>query len=187
MRKLVLITIVTTLLIAGCIPSLHPLYTDDVIVEPSEIEGIWYSEEDDVYIKFDKAKDSKYNYSESDSLNNFVKSHDVVFVELNKELYVDFYPEKNETTWDIDMDYIPAHIFAHFDITDDHLIFSYADPDRLHQLFSEGKVRLKHELIKDGNIVITASSKEIQKFIKKYAKEAELFSVVGEFTRVSSQ
>ena len=50
------------LLLTGCVPSLHPLYTDaDLIFEPQLI-GLWAVDENDETWRFEKDTDKGYNH-----------------------------------------------------------------------------------------------------------------------------
>ena len=68
--------------------------------------------------------------------------------------------------------------FARIQLTAQSLKLEYSDMDELKKMFQEGKVRLKHEEYgKNDEILITASSNQLQKFIKQHGANDVFFSV----------
>ena len=70
---------------------------------------------------------------------------------------------------------VPVHIFGKIEITDDNLIFYWFDPDYFADLIEQNKVKISH-IDNDGEILITASTDELQKFVKKYGSEVINYS-----------
>lgn len=74
-----------------------------------------------------------------------------------------------------------VHTFSRISLTDDLLTLYFFKDSWIRELIMGNRVRIKHERIPDGltedsdDILITASTKELQKFILKYGDESEPF------------
>ena len=53
----------------------------------------------------------------------------------------------------------------------------------LEDLFKQRKIRIKHEVIKDDEILLTASSKDLQKFVLKYEEEKKAYKDGDEYIK----
>ncbi|GAB5410343.1 MAG: hypothetical protein BalsKO_27080 [Balneolaceae bacterium] len=74
-----------------------------------------------------------------------------------------------------------VHTFSRIDIRGDLLTLYFFKEDWIKRLIMENRIRIKHERVPDinndtsSNILITASTDELQKFIEKYGGETEAF------------
>jgi hypothetical protein len=175
-------------LLAGCIPSLHPLYTDKDRISMDEIIGVWLSAEGTsmYYINADPDDQPSYTftYFELPKKNDLFQRDstpanlEVNLVRLGGATFMDFYPGDNESLDNMNMllaiHLIPAHTFARFKISNDTLTIWRFDPDWLKKLFEENRIRISHEKL-DDQIVLTASTEELQKFVAKYADDPEAY------------
>jgi len=64
--------------------------------------------------------------------------------------------------------------FAKVIIEDDQIGLSMFNGDFLEKLLKQNRIRIKHEKVEDS-YVLTASSKELQKFVLKYAEDEDAF------------
>jgi hypothetical protein len=159
-------------LIASCVQSLHPLYTDkDLIFEPA-IVGTWESEGGNLWI-FLKSGEKSYElvYQEKETPARF-QAH---LVKLGQYQFLDLYP----TSLDLKNDLQQAHIlYTHtfFRVWLDHdtLRLAILEHDWLKKMLDEKKVTIKHEVV-DKRVVLTASTKDLQKFVMKYANDPGAF------------
>jgi hypothetical protein len=69
---------------------------------------------------------------------------------------------------------VPVHTFAKIDITENRLQINWYDQDWLEKSIKENKIRIRHEYNGDY-ILLTASPKELQKFVTKYVNSEEAF------------
>jgi hypothetical protein len=176
------------MLLAGCIPSLHPLYTDNDRIQMDEITGDWLSADStsmyNIIAVADHQPAYKLTYSESrekgdlSQRNTAAADFEVNLVKLGGATFMDFYPGDNESLDDMNtllaIHLIPAHTFAKFRVTNDTLFIWRFDPDWLKKLFDENRIRISHEKL-DDQIVLTASTRELQKFVTKYANDPEAY------------
>ncbi|HOW24691.1 MAG TPA: hypothetical protein PK711_03405 [Bacteroidales bacterium] len=170
-------------LVAGCIPSLHPLYTDRDRKRMDVITGDWLSDDSSsMYRIMADPDEPSYVFTYTDlSRKGNLFTHDssradfiVNLVSLNGSDFMDFFPGDNDDLQNLNMllqvHLIPAHTFAKFRVTQDTIIIWRFDPEWLEELFDENRIRISHEKM-DDQIVLTASTEELQKFVSKYADD----------------
>lgn len=181
-----LIAIGLVLLISGCIPSLHPLYfkEDRLILEI--LEGKWLSSDNDTW-EFKKVeKEPSYilsfteeNQPGEQSKQNHTANFEANVLKLGDCYFMDLYPGDNDQLDELNnllsIHLISAHSFLKLEIDNSQLIIYQMNPDWLINLFKENKIRISHEVVDEDKIVLTASTRELQKFITKYEHEEEAF------------
>jgi hypothetical protein len=188
MKRFIVFTIVLTLIfMSGClVSSLHPFYktTDkyfDSAMVGSWIDGdscIWTIVENRYSRSFmgPEKSDSTYQitYYEEDSSKAVLKG---TLFQLNRVSYVDFIPDPNEDHCYSDMTsfhLIPVHTLARVQYNKDSILMYWYGDEWLNELFEQNRIRIKHETIDATDYdrhVLTASTDELQKFIKKYAND----------------
>lgn len=169
-------TIVTALgialLIASCVQSLHPLYTDkDVVFEPKLI-GTWKGESDNLWI-FLKHGEKSYElvYTEKGSPAKFAAN----LVKLGQVYFLDLFPESPDLKNDLQQAHLlNVHTFSRVWLEDDTLRLAMLEHDWLKTMIESKKVRIKHELLGD-QIVLTAPTKELQQFVVRHANDKGAF------------
>jgi hypothetical protein len=163
------------LTLAGCVPSLHPLYNEkDVVAEPG-IVGTWTQENGKDTWTFQKSEEDHYKvvYTESGQSGKF----EVHLVKLGKFLFADFYPEEPEIGNGFYRGHLlPVHTFARVRLEGDKLQLSMLDPDWLKEMIQQKKVRIPHEVLNDEDFVLTAATEELQKLVQTYAEDPKAFS-----------
>ncbi len=172
-RVILIVSIIVMLIVSGCIPSVHPLYSSDTLAENPLLEGTFMDEEM-VRWEFRKEFDHYYLYMNEDGKEAFFFVH---LVQLGDYFYLDFYPDKVDALeinefllWHL----LPVHLFARIEIHADNLELYFFDPEWLEDLLDERKIRIKHEKV-TGNYLITASTEELQKFVTKYGHLEEAY------------
>ena len=168
-------------LLAGCIPSVYPLYTKETMVFEPKIIGEWYEEGTDNVWKFSQVDEFVYEllYTEHGEGSSF----EVYAVKLDKFLFMDLFPAelnfKNEL---YKGSFLPMHHFARVDFSGDTLFLHMPDMDYFKKQIAEGKASVAHEVVNDG-LMLTAKPEELQKFVLKYAAEDKAFSVESTLLR----
>lgn len=163
------------LLLIGCVPSLHPFYTEKDLIFAPGLLGTWVEKDNPKNIwQFDKSKDSSYSvtYTEDSTPGEFI-CH---LFKINKTSYLDFYPKDMPKEISDKMNdfykahLIPAHILTQINISADTLEITPMDIDNIKKMNDADKLKVKHEKM-DDLIVFTASPKELQDFVTKHSKE----------------
>ena len=180
-------------LIAGCVRSLHPLFTEkDLIFEPTLV-GTWVDGDGKDTWTFQKSKDKSY------TLIHFQHEHgkfmegketgdtarfEVKLGRLGNFFFLDIYPEEPTIKNDLyKIHLIPAHTFSRMWLEGDELRLSMLDNDWLKKMIAEGKVQITHEKI-DGDVILTAPTEELQKLVLKYAEDTKAFPEPGKLHRL---
>ena len=174
----------------GCVPSLHPLYTqEDLVFDPGLI-GMWSPVEESEHGEvWTFTKDGETGYRllievKEDSAAERAE-FDVHLLKLGDHMFLDFYPKQPKFNNDFYMMHlVPAHSFFKVFIEGDILKLVMLDYEWLEKKLEKRKVKLKHERLEDGPIVLTASTKELQKFFKKYADNKDAFPNPGLMRRI---
>jgi len=181
-KKRIAFVIGLILMIGGCIPSLHPLYTLDDCVFDSNLLGEWEEEDSDNTWTFTKLKDDSYNlaYVEDAILSNFY----IHLVKLGDDMFIDFFPNGDDVECEVNDFFLTHEIYVHsfgkVTINEKEVEISLFDYGWIEKLFEQHKIRIPHEVLKypndnDEKILLTASTEELQAFVKKYSDDENAF------------
>jgi hypothetical protein len=162
------------LLIIGCVPSLHPLYNSKSgLATDARIIGTWANDDSSASWQFEQADSNTYEllYAEDESAAHFV----ACLVRLDNKLFIDTYPDEEIANDFYKLHLVPAHIIGRIWIEGDSIRLDMLDGDWLRKMIDKGSISIAHELVDDG-MVLTASSDELQKLVKKYTDIPDAFS-----------
>ncbi len=178
---------VLTACLVGCVPSLHELYTEDTLVYDPALVATW--EEKDATWTFKGDPNSK-SYEllivEQDKERGRLESQmEARLVELDGKRYLDLFPQKdvklNVGNW-FSTGLLRAHTFLKTEIKNGKLLLSVMDLDTVEKMIEKNPGLVKHEKTED-RIVLTASPKELQEFIKKNTGVKDFFGEPEELKR----
>ena len=170
MRKIGLFyaTVLLALFLYGCLPSLHPLYTDDTVVYDEQLLGKWYGDGGGIW-SFTKNDRKSYELRviEDDGKQAFFEVH---LVELGEHRFIDLYPGENmelENTAEMyGFNLVPAHTFMKATLSEPNLLMQWVC---LNEALDDDPNLLKHEKFDDGdNMLITAQPEELQRVTLEY-------------------
>jgi len=192
MKTRIIILIGMLALLAGsCIPSLFPLYTEKDLVTDDRIIGTWEAGEmgtwviERLYYKplidvfssdWSDAKENntyKLVVIETDGEDTLEAEFVVHMLVLGGQHYLNYYPGDFELDHDfLFWHMVEAHNFSKVWITEDSISLAFFDPSYLEELIDENRIKISHIRHDDG-ILITARTKELQKFVIKYGDEED--------------
>jgi len=173
-------------ILGGCIPvmSLHPLYTEENLVFEEKLLGTWVDDSNNIW-EFKDANEQEKTYKLIFSDDEGKKGSFVVHLAKFKDrLFLDVFPselsweleESNKVEWVYNTIFlIPGHSFIIIDSIEPKLKIRITDDDEMEKLLAEDPNAVKHEIV-DGTLVLTASTKELQAFVLKYADDSRVFS-----------
>lgn len=175
----------------GCVPSLHKLYTADVEVFEESLLGAWTS--GDNLWEFQRVDqpgndqtEAKLYYALQITDNNGTPAKfEAHLVRLDEMLFLDIYP-KDAPPVDNDwykMHMLAVHTFMRVELKDEALSIAVMNPDAMNKLVEKDPDVIKHEIVKDDRMVLTASTAELQQFLKDYADHDEIFGEAEDFQR----
>jgi hypothetical protein len=192
-KNLILISLVM-LLVPGCfVKSLHPFYKEHEVIFKKELLGTWTGNDSSTWkIEQSQKLSGVFNADKSDKaylITYTDKKGTAVFIvrlfQLEKRLFLDFYPDEVESTNELMASHlVPTHTVARVDLSDGRMVIRWYNEEWLIGLFRQNKIRIAHEKIPfesgkadDDNfqVVLTASTEELQKFMLKYSEDPNAF------------
>lgn len=176
--------IIFLILLSGCVPSLQPLFTEiDLVFNPALL-GHWIDKNGKVECTFKKSGEKQYELI-AKRKNLPEDYYSVHLVKLQDFYFLDIYPKnKSEYCKSIffGIYYILAHNIAKITIDKDVLRINMFNPAVLENMIKNKKINISHAYYGE-NILLTASTAELQDFVLKYANDKGLFSCSSEFKR----
>ena len=184
MNKLLLPLLTLAALLTACVPSLQPLYTPETTVFREELIGIWKEkpQEDEESWTFTKGENNTYelNIREKDESSRL----EVRLVKLGEHLFLDLFPNgdalENTKLGDFyRASLVPAHLIIKVKLGA-KLEMQLMQPEKLEEMLKGSPGALAHTFVgKENRLVITASTAELQAFMKKQADSKELWGDPG--------
>jgi hypothetical protein len=213
-RYLIILAIILITGQSCTIFSLNPLYHEEDLLEMPEVLGLWEDADDGKgkeFVSFERLDKNKFifRYMEgdkqtvidfysgkisADSVNENIKvlkeqtiSFEAGILEVGDHYFIDLYPYyeegENDEEYYLWRNFIPTHAFLKFEWENDELVLYMFSYDRLQELFEQNRIRIRHQQFEDY-IVITASTDELQKFIRKYADDEKAFEDPEKFVKI---
>lgn len=191
------------ILLGGCIPvmSLHQLFTEQDLVFEEKLLGTWADDPNKPettwefkHLKTEDANDKAYQLlftDKEDRKGSFV-AH---LVKLDDKLFLDAYPSEvpwepkdpNRVEWLYNTLFlIPAHTFLKIDSIEPQLKMCWTTEDKMKEMLKENPDAVKHTSVED-RLVMTAPTKELQKFVLKYADDERVFPAKAVLFRKKSK
>ena len=163
-----------TMLIAGCIvTSVHPLYFEENVVYDPALLGTWSEKGENESWLFKKAEGNMYQLFifDEESSGEF----EARLVRLENYLFLDIFPEepKSVNIW-YNLHTVPMHSFLKVSIEKDVLHLAPLDKEWFDEMMKQKKITINHEK-RDDLSILTASTKELQKFVLKYVDKEDVF------------
>ena len=174
LRSLPIFAIV--LLMSACVPSLNPLYTKaDLVFEPA-LAGTWINEDDGHQTIWTVTKSGEgYEMVDVEEDEDPAK-FDVHMVKLGDHSFLDLYPAKQEIDNGLyQLHIIRAHTFMKVTLGKDALVVTMLDQDWLKKALKAEDAQLAHQTLEVGDVLLTASTAELQEFIVKSCADPAAF------------
>ncbi|MHC4719020.1 MAG: hypothetical protein ACYSYT_00915 [Planctomycetota bacterium] len=176
--------------LCGCVPSLHCLFTDKELVFEEKLLGIWAednSEETWEFKRYSDEADKTYKliYTDSDGQAGEFAAK---LGKLDKMMYLDLYPEAPDINAnDFYIHHLlGVHTFMKIEQIEPTLQMRLMSPDKMKEMLEANPNLIKHEILeeRDSQVLLTASTKELQRFIIEYAKDEGLFDEPSDMKRL---
>ncbi len=195
MQRKYVITFIVILLLSGCVRSLFPLFTDeDIIFEPKLI-GTWVERDGKNTWTFEKAGEKAYTLlhfeAEYDNkMGKKIPGDTTKFIaqlgQLDKNIFLDIYPGKPDTKVKngfYNFHLLPVHTISQVWLDGDLLKLSLLDNDWLERMIDNNAFKITHARLGD-QIILTASTEELQQLVIRYAENTKAFPNPAEFQRM---
>jgi hypothetical protein len=192
MKKRNLIAIVAAAaLLAACIPSVNPFYTEkDVVLDPNLL-GEWQEKDNannpEIW-KFEQSTNNAFDLTvtEEGKTGKF-RAH---LFKLKQERFLDLIPtECNFATnqaYLVGFSVFPGHLLMRVGQTDPELQIAVCDYDWLGKFLQKNPKALGHHM-EDENMVLTADTRDLQKFVMNHLGTNQLFKEYGTMIRRPKQ
>ena len=174
------------LLMAACIPSINPFYTDRDVVFEARLIGTWQEKEnsDEPQIwKFEEGKDKAYKLTvtEKEGKHGEFEAH---LFKLKQDYFLDIIAtEIGTNVADLTTaTLITGHLLLRVPQIEPELELAGFDFDWLDKYLKEHPKALAHHRDND-RFFLTAETADLQSFVLKHLGEDELFGKPGEMVR----
>jgi hypothetical protein len=173
--------------IVGCIPSLHPLYTENDLIFEKSLIGTWVDGNPENSWTFSQSGEKEYKliYTDGGKPGEFV----VHLLKIKDKMFIDLYPAEPELKTDngfYKAHLIPAHTFMLIKQIEPTLQMAFLNPDKLKEIIKKDPKAVKHEKLgKDDDMdIFTASTQELQDFIMKNIDTPDFFAQSSNLKKV---
>jgi hypothetical protein len=174
--------------LGGCVPSLHSLFTEKDTYFDSQLVGIWTSSDKEIWQFAKKPDSNSYEviYTDNDgNRGSFVGT----LGKIDDMTFLDLFPDN--TLMEIHSNgyyqahLVPAHTFMKIEQIRPTLKMRAMNPDTIKNILKADPNLIKHELIDDNKrVVITAPTQQLQQFMIKHANDKGLFDEPTELKRL---
>ena len=199
MKKASIILAFTFVLIflSSCLTTLHPIFTEKDLAYDPKLIGVWNAEregnkerviitnlatENSVELtgNISNIKQKGYLISYQHEQSEIPDRYIAFLVRIGKYLYFDYYPADKKEDQYIDKffgaHFVKMHTSYRVEILNDGSFeLSQLDGSYVKSLIDQKKIRISHETGADDNILITASTSELQQYLIKYSDEPEAY------------
>ena len=159
MSKLISMTLLGVLILfAGCIRSLHPIYTEkDTVFEPSLI-GQWADNDSKQIWAFSKESTNEYELIYTDDKGK-QGAFSARLLKVKGKLFLDFFPEEPDLKENgfYQFHLLPVHTFAYVKQIEPTLQMAFPDSDWLEDYLADNPEAIRHEKI-ENEIILTAAT-----------------------------
>jgi len=198
MRKTVIfLAPALVLVMTGCVRSLHPLFTEQDLVFDSALLGTWTDKKTQDTWTFQQSGPQSYQLTLHPHEAGFLRQpgepagFEAHLVRLGEYLFLDTSPELPEIVNDFyNFHLIQSHVVSRILIEGDVLRIALLNSDWFEDKFAGGELDIATEKVNgiaaekvDEGFVITASTRELQKFYEKYSEDTEAFPEPIELSR----
>jgi len=175
MRRIFWITLIGTALAGlGCVPTLHPLFTEDDLVFDARIIGAWADEDEDTWA-FEKSSGQGYLLTLTEPKGS--DTFDAHLLQLGAHQFLDLYPRTenlDDTFYDSHL--VPVHTFYKVIFEAATLQLVAMNPDWLEERIENGDVEVAH-VWREGDLLLTAPTEELQELVLAFADDPAAFPV----------
>ena len=175
-------------LVAACVPSVNPFYTDKDVVTDPRLPGVWQAvgnnDKPEIW-EFENRATNAYHLFVTDDKGK-TGAFSAHLFKLGAEYFLDLTPDKcGFATNQIDLiaiAMIPGHLLVRVSLAQTNLQLALCNGDWLKKYLEKNPKAIAHRDDGDG-ITLTAETRDLQKFMLKHLGKDELFGDYGEFAR----
>jgi len=173
--------VLLAIIITGCVPSLNPIFTDkDLIFDPALL-GTWGNDDPREKWVFEKSGSKAYKLKQTDG-EGLSAEFDARLARIGDYKFLDLMvtniDEKHfkMNGWAA-FSMIPAHLILQVHEIGPKLKIAVMSPDWVKEWLEKNSKSLEHRKLGDDRYIITATTKDLQKFVLEHASEEGLLVV----------
>ncbi|MFY0688790.1 MAG: hypothetical protein JXQ90_16570 [Cyclobacteriaceae bacterium] len=157
----------------------------DTIRDKNEIIAYWKQELQNEIDSYADKKIEGYLMTQIDKSSHDTLKFKLHVAKIGEAHYADFYPVEEGDGYQMfaAQNFLAVHTFSKIKVSESGLEFTSFDAEKLLDAFKANKIRLRHEMRTDEEVLITAKPEEIQKFIRTYSKNSDVFDSPSVYTR----
>lgn len=175
------------ILLAACIPSVNPFYADKDVVFDQRLLGEWQEKgntNNPEMWKFEQTTNNAYTLTVVE--NGKTGEFSAHLFKLKQEQFLDLIPTKCDyATNQADLvayAVFPGHLLVHVSGIEPGLKIAFFDFDWLEKYLNKNPKAIEHR-VEDSGVLLTADTRDLQKFVLKHLGTNELFKDAGEMVR----
>jgi hypothetical protein len=167
---------IVMILAVGCLPSYYPLFTPDQYLMNEELLGTWKNDDGTFIFEADSVQNSNRYLMTQISADGDTAQFYAALGKLDDHYFLDLSLRDLElgNTWAA-LHVVPVHTFSKITFDDSEMEISMFRESWLKKRIKQRHLRIKHEEKADGDILLTAPTEELQKFVIKYADIDEAY------------
>jgi hypothetical protein len=175
-------------LLSACIPSVNPFYFDKDVVFDARLLGEWQEKgktnEPEIW-KFEKTDDKAYKLTvtEEEGKHGEFSAH---LFSLKQEHFLDIIPTDFEFPTNqadlVSCSMFPGHLLVHLPQLEPELKIELFNFDWLAKYLEKNPTALAHRKERDS-FLLTAKTRDLQRFVMSHLGNGELFEKKGELVR----
>jgi hypothetical protein len=193
--KVSVILFAVVLCLAGCLTTLHPIFTAKDLISDPRLIGNWEKAKDKSKVIYRQPNVNELNnlspalqseagkiymLDEKDEQGDIRSTYYAFMVKLGKYYYMDYYPASEKERQSADnffaAHYIPMHSIYRIEFKNNNSFdVRRLDGGYLEKLIKNKQIRIRHEVMEDGGIFITAPTEELQQYLIKYSDVPEAY------------
>jgi hypothetical protein len=154
-----------------------PIFDDTFARLCSTLSGTWLIDSKDQTYNFQPMDDKRYLATIVGEKHDTIQ-YVVIAGQLGGQWFLDSYPKDSYD----DHHVLLTHIIHRITIVGDTLEMASLESDWLKKMIDAKKISIGHAR-NDGEIILTASTAELQKFFRRFAKDRDAFPKPGKLVR----
>lgn len=182
-RLTIFATTLVALTIAGCVPSLHPFYTDDDVTFEKALVGTWAQKGGDTIWTFAKADDGAQSYhlvfKRKDDGEWKEATFEATLFKLDGRRYLDLRPKPKPLSKEFSGFYrhhfMPAHTLHQVTIDGDTVKLSMMSLNESEEVLKADAEALPHTFV-DQKLLLTGSTKQLRAFVVEHQDDSDFFT-----------
>ncbi len=175
-------------LLGGCVLSLHPLYTEKDLIFEEKLLGTWAKNDSKETWQFKQVNGDKYYKMIYTDEKGKKGPFDAGLGKLNNMMFLNIFPQEPKLKANdfYKFHILRVHSFIKIEQIEPTLKMRIMNPEKMKEMLENDPNLIKYEIVQD-RLVLTASTEELQKFMKAHANDEGLFGEPSELKRVEAK